>query len=646
MSSSQHAPLSVSPETGRRPRIAYLCFHVAGRDVELPVFRRLGFEIFTMKVFDTSLHRSGAVGFEDDSSLTIPKDALDYLNTVNFIDDESWSAAAVHYLNLHFDYVFIIQNHRVILNALRFFKGGIMIRLAGLDAPNSYTNYWNEQPLVFPLLRQLKDRIWFSIQYPNLPDVEDPLIRERAVYMPLGIPSYFKKYKNTWIGNEPKIVSVIPWIHTPYYRKKYNYAKAVFQDTRLVVLGGQPQNPVKDPDVTGFLDMEAYVKHFQTARALFYDSQEPRHVHYPPFEAVIVGLPVLFAKSSLLHSLGRPPMAGAYSSVEELRAKAKRLYDGDQDFVNEVLTSQASLIETFADDFVDAHWREAWSNILTARATPAPASSHTPRQYDRAVLSGNSLTSLHTTERGDGKTRFNLGAYDFGGTETETLAFIDIIESSRSGLQDTGASFTLQIGQKMGHLVSTSVQQTNTIRTHRQIWCFEMADDDTDRGTGAPTPIWLDATAPSGTDFSLTNISVLRGLLPNNRPISFHADKNRSYILSKGLSCWNPSGFDLLGRQAELYFGVSDDALGTSAPILRIGADRHDIADLSRYKLSLKLNDHPLDEIPLAECRGVLEYNISGHIQKVNHLELRLTGPDIPDDLVSAHINMLQITSA
>lgn len=347
-------------------RLAYLCFHVAGRDVELPILRRLGFEIFTMKRFDPA-HRSAYSDNEYDKTLTIPDYVVSYLNTVNFVDSE-WPDLAIHYLNKYFDYVFVIQASLPVYQSVARFNGHVLIRLAGLDLPKTYTNIWQmDNPDILPMIYRNQRHVWMSVQYENLCEVEDPIFTEQSLFMPLGIPSFFKRVAGSWRpeGAHRPIISVLPWLHSPYYAKKFDRAKFIVKHRNLRILGAQKM-AYSDPRVVGFLDNDRYVAEFQNSAAMLYDSHEPRHVHYPPIEAAVIGLPVVFFRESLLGYLYKGFSPAAYDTVDEARDKLDRLIAGDIGFIREIQVSQQLLLQSFADEFVLDRWVESFERISSS----------------------------------------------------------------------------------------------------------------------------------------------------------------------------------------------------------------------------------------------------------------------------------------
>ena len=81
-------------------------------------------------------------------------------------------------------------------------------------------------------------------------------------------------------------------------------------------------------------------------KLMYYHSTEPRHLHYHPIEALIIGLPVLFHKESLLNSfLMNSP--GKCNDINEVHAKIDRILNNDVAFINKIKKEQQKHIYKF-----------------------------------------------------------------------------------------------------------------------------------------------------------------------------------------------------------------------------------------------------------------------------------------------------------
>lgn len=71
-------------------------------------------------------------------------------------------------------------------------------------------------------------------------------------------------------------------------------------------------------------------------RIIFYHSQEPRHIHFHPFEAIKAGMPLVFMSGGILDQFGGSKLPGRCTSIEEARQKIRRILDGDQNLIDDI----------------------------------------------------------------------------------------------------------------------------------------------------------------------------------------------------------------------------------------------------------------------------------------------------------------------
>ena len=98
-------------------------------------------------------------------------------------------------------------------------------------------------------------------------------------------------------------------------------------------------------------------RNMRDMRVMFYQSTEPRHLHYHPLEAVRAGMPLVFMGGGLLDRLGGKGLPGRAANIREARAKVERVLDGDQPFTSQVRSSQARLLDAMQPDALEASWR-------------------------------------------------------------------------------------------------------------------------------------------------------------------------------------------------------------------------------------------------------------------------------------------------
>jgi glycosyltransferase involved in cell wall biosynthesis len=110
---------------------------------------------------------------------------------------------------------------------------------------------------------------------------------------------------------------------------------------------------------------------YQHARLMIYPSIEPRHLHYSPLEAMIIGTPVIYKDGGLLERLAGSALPGQCSTAEEMNEKAKRILGGDQDLINAIRSSQKVILEKLSNRSVHQQWVDALEKIATNEFTVA-----------------------------------------------------------------------------------------------------------------------------------------------------------------------------------------------------------------------------------------------------------------------------------
>jgi hypothetical protein len=358
----------------RENRIAWLINHTTLRDAEADLLQSLGYEVFTSKVLLSGEDfRSGTRDFSWDQDLTLPTSVLDYLNRFNFyqtpFDDEMADV-----LNGYFGTVICAAFPALIRQLARYFRGRIVVRLFGREQPNNYTDYIDlfHESWLWKRLWQIQHRFWLGACYESIPLIEAPLLRQRSVFLPVGLPDRVVRMAGCWRGEDKRVFFVCPSIKTSpsYYGAIYERFKAGFGEFPHVIAGSQPI-PVPDPCVTGFVSEEQLLRFYRELRVMYYHSREPRHIHYHPLEAIAYGMPVVYMRGGLMESFDKGSQAGACATDAEARVKILRVLQGDKALIEEIQESQQSILDTFSPAGARAQWQRVFVNEIMA--TPCAA---------------------------------------------------------------------------------------------------------------------------------------------------------------------------------------------------------------------------------------------------------------------------------
>ena len=351
-----------------RKRVFWLLNHSSLRAFEVPLLIELGYEVYCPKRYSFEYgDLSASCTYEFDETLSIPKDVLVKLNDTDFYSNEI-SSDVMDAINTYFDIVFI-QHIPVLEHFATAYKGQILFRAFGLERPATYTDtilsvYGNSFSSV---LKKLGNRFWFAECYRELAEVECDYVKTHTLFLPLGMKHATPLRE--WVGNEKKMLFVCPTIETnPYYHQVYRDFIRDCKGIPRVISGGQLQAVPYDPDVTGFMPDAEYEYAMTHLACMYYHSQEPRHVHYHPFEAVRYGMPLVFMAGGLIDSLGGANLPGRCKTVKEARQKVQRLIDGDKALIRRITESQEVLLKPFTKAYCKPYWMEGMRRVEEAMA--------------------------------------------------------------------------------------------------------------------------------------------------------------------------------------------------------------------------------------------------------------------------------------
>jgi len=344
-------------------RVMWLLNHGAARKFELQMLKTLGIkEFFLPKSFPQEIgFRSATIDHSEDANLTIPAQDLEVLNQQNWYvspSKEAWDIA-----NKYFDLCFFICHSKGYMNEIsRSFTGAAIWRAYGLDKSLSYSEVVKVLTLGTQSVKKLGRRLWLGIAYEHLADSEPMYLQKRKAYLPLGLNNC--TINDIWNGKQKHVFFVCPDIgFSSYYKKVYEDFISNMRGLPYKIGGSQPIE-VDDPNVLGFVTNEEHECNMRESRVMFYHSSEPNHVHYHPFEAIRVGMPLIFMGGGILDRMGGTTLPGRCESVKEAREKIRRILNDDTKFIEQVRRSQVVLLEPMRAKNCEAAWRSSFREIL------------------------------------------------------------------------------------------------------------------------------------------------------------------------------------------------------------------------------------------------------------------------------------------
>lgn len=340
-------------------RILWLLNHTTLREFEVPLLIKMGYEVYCPKIYQIGFGDTSASCTDKyDYTLTLPMEIINKLNTVNFNEDIPIYIKDI--LNKYFDIAMCMFVKNQAKRFAKFFNGQIILRWFGALNETSFTELHNHDTL--ELFRMCGNRFWFGCAYENLKEIECDFLRNRTLYMPIGIKKEVSSCK--WVGGDKRILFVCPKIETDeYYKKVYTKFKEDFKDFDYIIGGNQLKDVIYDSNVVGYLPKEEYEYNMTHLSCIFYHSREKYHLHYHPIEAVKIGMPLVFLGGGMLDFLGGIKLPGRCNSIKEAKQKIQKLISNDRDFIDRVRSTQKILLERFDNEYCLEHWKKAMSII-------------------------------------------------------------------------------------------------------------------------------------------------------------------------------------------------------------------------------------------------------------------------------------------
>ncbi|WP_137179342.1 glycosyltransferase [Roseomonas sp. AR75] len=354
------------PTILHRPRrLVWIVNHRTLLPAEVPIFRRLGYEVFIPKIIPPEhAYRSGVVTHDYDASLTLPEATLAVLNAHDFygrsLSRRGWSPTIHQILNAHFDVVVTSMSNFItpLRETVRHFRGLVAMRVFGLQHPNTYARgleHFGHAELLDEIGRRGESFV-FAQGFDNLAEIEPPELARRAHTVTVPLPERIYAEAESWTGRGAEVIAYCPGIQQEgYYRELYDAIRRDFGDLPLRIFGRQTET-IPDPAILPNLTDAALMALYAAAPVMVYPSTEPRHVHYAPIEAMIVGTPVLYRRGALCDVLAGGGGPAACADVAEMREKALRLMAGDQALTEAIRAAQPRIVAQFDTALAERQW--------------------------------------------------------------------------------------------------------------------------------------------------------------------------------------------------------------------------------------------------------------------------------------------------
>ena len=340
---------SCHPGQSRR-NILYLVNHKTLTDFEVSILIEKDYGVYIPKIY-SSINRVHSINEKTDTN----NDSLQhfkiedflYLNKVDFFDPASFSdPRLLEVINRNFNTIFItaVLMGNIVNLFSQHFNGRIFFRFFGCVGDTSYVDNLSRNGL---FLEKLSQRVQYIFSYQEIIDFEaskntffNPM---NSYFIPLGISDhFFTSYENSFHPIHNHFLIIISNVDIlDYYYKAYQNFDKLCKHFNFLILG--KNNDIiqqNDERFRNQLKDEEYYNTMRQSMGLYYQHREPRHLHYHPLEAIIIGIPVLFYHDSLLSTSYLKGSPGECLDEKEVLCKLNLLRDGDTLFRESILQFQ------------------------------------------------------------------------------------------------------------------------------------------------------------------------------------------------------------------------------------------------------------------------------------------------------------------
>jgi len=334
-------------DTMDKNNILYLLNHKVLTDFEVPILNKKGYGVYIPKSYsDLSVVNSinhATVNFYDNYIHISPRDIIE-LNKIRWFSNIVLSQNIINILNNNFKYIFLtmLTQTKMMNQLIKNFNGTIYYRFFGLSGNATYRDRVN---------RYVSPKVKYIFSYPEIYQYEQKLSKffndNNSYVIPLGLSnSLFTKLSGTYNRKSDKIIFVCSRINSKeckYYFDIYQNFKRNLKNFEHVILGKNNEAVLNDKTIHNNLPDNEYYSLMSSGACMYYHGKEPRHLHYHPLEAIIIGIPVIFYKQSLLSGyLNDSP--GKCASLNEVQTKIGRIINKDVEFINQILLEQEKAI--------------------------------------------------------------------------------------------------------------------------------------------------------------------------------------------------------------------------------------------------------------------------------------------------------------
>jgi hypothetical protein len=329
--------------THSKQNILYIVNHKTLTDFEVPILISKGFGVLIVKNLSSLDDRYYSLYLNNyyyDNFLFLDPDIISKMNNVDWYNSKNISREIMNILNKYFDCIFmtLLTTSQITKQLIDEYCGKIYYRFFGREKNYRYNNS----------VPYISHKLKYIFSYQEIYDFEisndNYFNANNSFVIPLGLSNnLITKIKNTYKPTINRICFICSKIGIcSYYTDIYNNFKDNFKNYDYVILG--KNNVITNQYILNDLNDDNYYEEIRKSKLLFYHGTEPRHLHYHPLEAIIIGIPIIFYENSLLTKYLNNSL-GKCANVEEAKNKIIRILNNEQDFIKSIIDTQNDILE-------------------------------------------------------------------------------------------------------------------------------------------------------------------------------------------------------------------------------------------------------------------------------------------------------------
>ncbi len=204
---------------------------------------------------------------------------------------------------------------------------------------------------IFKLIKPLLDSqvMCLGVAYHEVINFEPMYFQTYCQYLPLTLKSTLDTYRlpTNQYGSKSSIFFQCSQSSSIYYNRIYQQFKTEFQEFPYQIYGKRLGS--SQIDIIFDLSDKDYYTAMCAHKVMFYHSQEIRHVHFHPIEAIYLDVPVIYMNQSLLgHLIGQS--VGGCNNYNEARTKIRQILNDDPIFISQVKSENKKILCHFSND--------------------------------------------------------------------------------------------------------------------------------------------------------------------------------------------------------------------------------------------------------------------------------------------------------